>query len=145
MTRLLACCLGVWLIAAAGCSDPDRSVSASSEDGAFEVTLTAKKNWLRRGESLPVRVVVESLDGQLAETTRETLSFVVNNGTVSPSYLTITFVGRDDSATAGVEERYGGWITFVASPLPSSEDRQGEVHALFKDIQATLKVRILAD
>ena len=145
MMRLLACCVGVALIGvAAGCSEPGKRVTAATADGDFEVTLTARKNWLRPGETLPIRLRVESLAGQLATTAREPLTFVVNNGTVSPSLLTITFVGRNDSLSIGVERVYEQWVSFSLSSY-ASPDRQGEIHALFRDIQATLKIRIVAD
>jgi len=142
MKRLLigGVCVGL-LAGALGCSEPDKRVVAASADGAFEVALSAKKNWLRPGDALPIRVEVVSLAGRLAATRRETMTFVVNNGSVTPSYLPITFVGRDDSVTAGAEDTYRGWITFTSSYSAAATD-QGEVHALFGDIQATLKIRI---
>lgn len=143
MKRLLACGVGVILLAlGTTCSEPDRRVMAASSDGAIEVTLSAKKNWLRPGESLPIRVQVRSVVGQLAQTTRESLTFVSNNGTVVPSLLSVTFVGLQDSISAGVTEVYEGWVTFSVSSFTSS-DRQGELHALFGDAQATLKIRIV--
>lgn len=143
MTRLLVCCVGAWLAAvAAGCSEPDERVAAATADGAFELTLSAEKNWLRPGESLPVRLRLESVDGPLARTVRDTIEFLANNGSVSPARLIITFVGRSDTVTGGVDEVYEDWLTFTVSSFASSS-RQGEIHALFRDLHATLKVRIV--
>ncbi|MFH1569844.1 MAG: hypothetical protein ABIL09_17755 [Gemmatimonadota bacterium] len=130
------------LAAAVGCSDPDRRVTAVTADNAFELTLAAEKNWLHPGESLPVRLRLVSLAGQLSETARDTVEVVANNGTATPSRLLVTFVGRDDTVTVGAVDTYEDWLTFSVSPFVTA-GRQGEIHALYRDVQATLKVRIL--
>lgn len=143
MTRLFVCCVAAWLAAvAAGCSEPDKRVAAATADGAFELTLSAEKNWLRPGESLPVRLRLESVGGPPVQTTRDTVEILANNGSVHPTRLVVIFVGRSDTLTAGVDEVYEDWLTFTLSSFASSA-RQGEVHALFRDLHATLKIRIV--
>lgn len=143
MNRLLACCVGAGLlVAAAGCSEPDKRVTAATDDGALELTLSAGKNWLRPGESLPVRLRVTSVDGRLAETVRDTVELLANNGSVMPSRVVITFVGQADTLTKGVDAVYEDWLTFTVSPF-ASDQRQGELHALYRDLHATLKIRVV--
>lgn len=144
MKRLLVYAVGVaGLVAAAiSCSEPDKRVTAATADGAFQITLSTDKNWLRPGESLPVRLRVVSVGGQLAETRRDTIELLANNGTVSPSRIPVTFVGQADTLTQGVETSFEDWLTFTVSTYVSAE-RQGEIHALFRDLHATLKVRVV--
>ncbi|HCV25932.1 MAG TPA: hypothetical protein DGN59_20940, partial [Candidatus Latescibacteria bacterium] len=54
---------------ALGCSEPDSTVTRSTEDEQFEITLKAKKNHLKSDEALPILVTVESTTGQLVTTT----------------------------------------------------------------------------
>ncbi len=57
---LLAACALLWT----GCAEePDRIVGATTADGRFEITLEAARDWVRPGDSLPVKVRVESLEG----------------------------------------------------------------------------------
>ena len=134
-----------WMLVAlglCGCSEPDESITRSTEDGQFSLTLRADKNWVRPGDSLPIQVRVESLTGVLEETISDRIEFVVNNGAVSPTYFTVTFTGRSDTLATEFETVVTDWITYTVSSFSTSEE-QGEVHALFLDLQATLKVRIV--
>jgi len=122
-----ALALGLW-----GCSEPDKRVTASTGD--FEVSLEAKKNWVRPGDELPIQVRVKSRTGPVQEDVDEVIEFVVNNGTVSPSSLSVHLAGPDSLFT--------GWITFTASSRVTPPD-QAEIHAIFRDALATLKIRIV--
>lgn len=128
---------------ALGCSEPDSTVTRSTEDEQFEITLKAKKNHLKLGEALPILVTVESTTGQLITTTSDTIDFVANLGSVWPSRLVFTFVGRDDSVSTGVTTVYSEWVTFTLEQ--SAEGRQADLHALFRDLDTTLKIRIVEE
>jgi hypothetical protein len=125
-----------------GCAEePERIVGTTTEDGRFELTLEAVRDWVRPGDSLPVQVRLESLRGPLAEALETEIEFVVNNGNVSPSSLTIQFAGADDEVPVGVERVFETWVTFVADSRAGA-DVQGEIHALFMNVRTTLKIRI---
>ena len=128
---------------ALGCSEPDSTVTRSTEDEQFEITLKAKKNHLKSEEALPILVTVESTTGQLVTTTRDTIDFVANLGSVSPSRLVFTFVGRDDSVTRGATTVYSEWVTFTLDQGYLLVGRQADLHALFRDLDTTLKIRIV--
>jgi hypothetical protein len=128
---------------ALGCSEPDSTVTRSTEDEQFEITLKAKKNHLKLGEALPILVTVESTTGQLITTTSDTIDFVANLGSVWPSRLVFTFVGRDDSVSTGVTTVYSEWVTFTLEQ--PAEGRQADLHALFRDLDTTLKIRIVKE
>jgi len=128
---------------ALGCSEPDSTVTRSTEDEQFEITLKAKKNHLKLGEALPILVTVESTTGQLITTTSDTIDFVANLGSVWPSRLVFTFVGRDDSVSIGVTTVYSEWVTFTLEQ--PAEGRQADLHALFRDLDTTLKIRIVEE
>lgn len=143
-----------WVLAAAlfvaGCGEePDRVVGVETGDGVWSLTLEARKNELRRGESLPIRVSLQRLPGQPAETFRDTIEFVAANGSTTPQRLVFTFVGSQDSTYAGDGFTTGfvDWVTFTmnssTSQLPTG--RQAEVSALFRDVEAVLKIRVLDD
>jgi hypothetical protein len=125
-----------------GCAEePERIVGTTTEDGRFELTLEAVRDWVRPGDSLPVQVRLESLRGPLAEALETEIEFVVNNGNVSPYSLTIQFAGADDEVPVGVERVFETWVTFVADSRAGA-DVQGEIHALFMNVRTTLKIRI---
>ena len=129
---------------ALGCSEPDSTVTRSTEDEQFEITLKAKKNHLKSEEALPILVTVESTTGQLVTTTSDTIDFVANLGSVSPSRLVFTFVGRDDSVTRGATTVYSEWVTFTLDQGYLLEGRQADLHALFGDLDTTLKIRVVS-
>ena len=130
---------------ALGCSEPDSTVTRSTEDEQFEITLKAKKNHLKSGETLPILVTVESTTGQLVTTTSDTIDFVANLGSVSPSRLVFTFVGRDDSVSTGATTVYSEWVTFTADQGYFVVGRQADLHALFRDLDTTLKIRLVEE
>ena len=130
-----AACL--WAMAALfACSDPDSSITRSTDDGAFALTLKAKKNWVRPGDVLPIQVRLVSLRGELEETLSGRIEFVANAGRLDVDYLDFTLTGTSDA----LETVFSDWIEF-ASFSSADEKEQGEVHALFRDLQVTLKIR----
>ena len=125
-----------------GCSEePDRVVRSSTGDGTFALVLEAEKDWVRPGESLLVQVQVESLQGPVQEELVEEITLVANNGSVSASRLMVIMAGPD-TLGQGAERRFVEWVTFTAASR-SGAGMQGEVYALFRDIAATLKIRIV--
>ena len=142
MKALLVLLLAGLVLSGSGCSEePDRVVRSTTEDGVFELKIEAEKGWVRPGGSLPIRVQVESRSGPVDEELVEDIAFVASNGSVLPSRLTVIMSGPD-SLGRGAEHRFVEWITFTASSR-SGTDAQGEVYALFRDVSATLKIRIV--
>ena len=138
------------LSAVFGCGEePERIVSGTTDDGRFELTLEARKNSLKPGETLLVQVTVESLQGRLATSHADTINFFANAGTVQSNRLIFTFVGLDDTLYTGEgpTTSYTDWVTYTMSTSSTlaSSDRQGEVIAQFRDLQAVLKIRIVRD
>jgi hypothetical protein len=136
------------LLVLGGCGEqPDRIVSTETQDGRWELRLEARKNFLRPGESLAIRVVLESLAGQPAATFRDTIDFIGNSGSVSPSRLTFTFIGAQDTlySGGGVTTKFSDWITYAMSSRDATAERQGEVSAVFRDLEVVLKIRIIED
>ena len=117
-----------------GCSEPDNQVSRSTADGEFELVLTAERNWIVSEGKLPVRVVVRSLAGPLEDGLVDQVTFVVNNGDVSPRTVT--------AIISEAEGEYLEWVIFTAARNLSTE-QQGEINAVFRDALATLKIRIV--
>ncbi|MBT3346061.1 MAG: hypothetical protein HN712_24240 [Gemmatimonadetes bacterium] len=139
---MAALVLGMLLLS--GCSEPDTSVTRSTSDEQFELRLEARKNHLKSEESLPVWVEVERLAGRPASSFRGTVDFVTNQGSVSPNRLDFTLIGQDDSVSVGPTTIYGEWVTFTLSRSPA-DGRQAELHALFNDLDAILKIRIVEE
>ena len=124
-----------------GCSEPDNPVSRSTADGEFELVLHAERNWVVSEGKLPVMVVVRSLAGPLEDGLVDEVTFVVNNGDVSPrSVIAIIPEGGADGDEA--EDEYLEWVIFTAARNLSTE-QQGEINAIFRDALATLKIRIV--
>ncbi len=148
-TGLLMTVLAMSLVLG-GCGDePDRIVSAKTADGRWELTLEARKNSLRPEETLAVRVTLESLVGQPTETFRDTIDLLSNAGSVSPTRLVFTFVGSQDTTYTGQGNTtmFGDWVTYTMARkgTQANENRQGEISALFRDLEAVLKIRIIED
>ena len=132
--------MAVLVTASVGCSEPDSRVSRSTGDGEFELVLQAERNWVSPAGALPVRVVVRSLAGPPREGIVDQVTFVVNNGDVSPRSLTAVIPGVEESDE--VETEYSEWVTFTAARGLTAE-HQGEINAIFRDALATLKIRIV--
>ncbi len=147
-----------------GCGEePERIVSAETTDGRWELTLEARKNLLRPGEKLAVRVTLESLVGQPTETFWDTIDFLSNAGSVSPARLVFSFIGSQDTTYRrwlgdrwrnpppytgeGNTTLFGDWVTYTMAGkgTQANESRQGEISALFRDLEAVLKIRVIED
>lgn len=142
--------LTLWAVLSGCGEDPDRIVSRETEDGRWELTLEARKNSLRTGESLAVRVTLESLAGQPQSTFQDTIDLLSNAGSVSPNRLVFTFVGSQDTTYTGEggnTTQFSDWITYTLSTSSgqANVNRQGEISALFRDLEAVLKIRIVED
>ncbi len=104
-----AACL--WAMAALfACSDPDSSITRSTDDGAFALTLKAKKNWVRPGDVLPIQVRLVSLRGELEETLSGRIEFVANVGRLDVDYLDFTLTGTSDALATEYETVFSDWI-----------------------------------
>ena len=135
------------------CSEPDKRITHSTGDGAFALTLEAERNWVRPDASLPVLVRLERLPGAADEEVNENIEFAVNNGAISPSRLSVFLAGANEEGL-GAERSFAAWVTFTADQAQAEDSRgnvtgisaddQGEIHALFRDVQATFKIRIAA-
>ncbi|MEW6749985.1 MAG: hypothetical protein AB1505_03295 [Candidatus Latescibacterota bacterium] len=124
-----------------GCGEePDRIVQSQTADGAFALTLEAQSRWARPGERVPILVTLESLRGPVPADLEEGIELVADSGTVFPTLVVATLAGPD-STGAGAQSRYAEWVVFTASATADSRAR-GEVHALFRDIEATVRIRI---
>lgn len=143
-----------------GCAEePDRIVGTTTEDGRFSIELAATRDWVRPGDSLPIKVRVKQLVEALDEDLSAEIEFVVNNGSVSPSSLDVEFLApyteptedeaddaeADDSVEPIVQKSgeriFEQWVTFEADSRADASV-QGEIHALFLNIRSTLKIRI---
>ena len=76
-----------------------------------------------------MRVTLESLEGQPTETFRDTIDFLSNAGSVTPTRLVFTFIGSQDSTYTGegYTTQYGDWVTYtlarqIADYAPLSHD-----------------------
>lgn len=152
--------IAILILAAALCwscsEEPDRIVGTTTEDGRFAIELESTRDWVRPGDSLPIKVRVKQLVESLDEDLSAEIEFVVNNGSVSPSSLDVEFLapytepvdeGDDDSVEPiaivqkSGERIFEQWVTFEADSRADASV-QGEVHALFLNIRSTLKIRI---
>ena len=131
------------VLACLGCSEPDKRVSRSTADGEFELVLEAERNWVVPNGSLPVKVVVRSLAGPLADGLVDQVTFVVNNGDVSPRNVT-AIISQEGLEGDEAETEYLAWVTFTAARDLSTVE-QGRIDAIFRDALATLKIRIVAE
>ena len=127
----------------AGCAEePHRLVGATTADGLFKLRLDATDDWVRPGFSLPVKVGVESLVGPLVEAWETELELVANNGDISPSSLYVEFGGvAEDGVADQADSVFEAWITFEAESR-IEQLAQGEVHAMFLEQHAVIKLRI---
>lgn len=133
--------LSVALTAALGCSEPEKIVGSSTEDGQFRLVLEAEKNWVRPRGNLPVLVRLERLGGPPSEDFAGEISLVANGGTLSPSRFTID-LDAPDSTGVGGEQSFANWAVFTASSSGTTAER-AEVKAYFGDALATLKIRVV--
>ena len=141
-TRMTIACIAVVTSLSFSCSNPDKSVARSTDDGVLSLTMEAGKNWVRPGDSLPIRVKMKSLAGQLEETLSGRIEFVTNLGRLDVDYLDFTFTGTSDTLATVFETEFADWITFE-SFSSAGEEEQGEVHALYEELQVTFKIRFV--
>lgn len=133
--------LSTALVAVLGCSEPDKLVGSSTEDGQFRLLLEAEKNWVRPRGNLPVLVRLERLGGPPAKDFEGEIVLVANGGTLSPSRFTID-LDAPDSTGAGGEHSFANWAVFTASSSGTVAER-AEINAYFADALATLKIRVV--
>lgn len=137
---VMLCCAVLCL----GCSEPAKEILGTTSDGKFEVVLRADPNWVRPSSTLLVELLVRRLDPLAQLGVNDRVSLVVNNGTVTPLSVTPNFAPAvGDSVEKQV---YQTRIEFRA-PSPSfgssGSEQQSEIHAIFRDVQTTLKVRVV--
>ncbi len=131
------------LLGFTACSEPGRQVTRSTEDGAFRLSLKASKGWVRVNEVLPIEVKLVSVNGPLEDGLDEEIEFLVNNGSLDQDELDAVLEASDDEYPG--DTIFRAWISFEADPETSRvTESQGEIHALFRDVLATLKIRIVA-
>ena len=133
---------GLMLSGLFSCSEPDQNITGSTADGQFALRMEADKDWVHADQDLPIRVTLESLTGAFTQQRSEHIEFLVNNGSVSPSSLTFTFEARVDSLAIAGDSTQSAWITFSAAGSVTSS-QQGEVIALYEDLQVTYKIRFV--
>lgn len=133
-------CVAVLFVA---CSESDENITRSTADGQFSLTMEAKQNWVRYGDSLPVFVRLTSLNGELSDTQEFDIEFLPTNGSVSPSNLSFTFTGTSDSTATVFETEQSAWIEFESESASRASSTQAEIHALFQNLQTTFKIRLV--
>lgn len=140
MKSLVLLCAALFCTSCA--EEPKRLVGATTADGRFKLSLEATDDWVRPGFSLPVKVRVESLVGPLVEAWETELELVANNGDISPSSLYVEFDGvAEDEVANQADSVFEAWITFEAESR-IEQLAEGEVHAMFLEQHAVIKLRI---
>jgi hypothetical protein len=129
------------LLATLSCSEPEKVVGSSTEDGQFRLALETEKNWVRPRGNLPVLVRLERLGGPPAEDFEGEIVLVANGGTLSPSRFSID-LDAPDSTGGGGEHSFASWTVFTAASGSTVQER-AEINAYFGDALATLKIRVV--
>ena len=124
------------------CSEPEDRITGSTADNQFSLLLEAEKNWVRAEHVLPIRVTLASSTGPFDRDRTERVDLLVNNGSVSPSYIDFDFAARDTLFDIAGDTTLSEWITFAADRDVTSS-QQGEVIALLEDLQVTFKIRFV--
>jgi len=124
--------------AVASCSEPDDTVMGSTQDGAYSLTLSADPNWVRPDASLPIRVELVQHDPLAVLGFSDQISFTAANGSLSPFSLPVTLTPDPADSTRAL---FAAFVTFRTGRMTA--EGQGEIHALFRDAKATLKIRIV--
>ncbi|MBT4137441.1 MAG: hypothetical protein HOE48_05965 [Candidatus Latescibacteria bacterium] len=147
--RLLTRCnvmglLGGLLFVFMGCSEPAKEIVGTTSDGQFELVLRADPNWVRPSATLLVELVVRRLDPTTQLSFNDRISFVVNNGSVSPTSVTPSFAPEPGELVE--KQVYRTWLEFRA-PNASfgsiGSEQESEINALFRELRSTFKVRIV--
>ena len=131
-------CMTAW-----ACSEPDKIVSSSTEDGQFRLSLEAEENWVRPSGELPVVLRIERIGGPPSEDFFGEIEFVTNGGGISPSSVSVEMAAPDSSGMGG-EDSFVTWLVFTASSRASTVDR-ADIRALFGDTLTTLRVRVVPE
>jgi len=129
-------CMTAW-----ACSEPDKIVSSSTEDGQFRLSLEAEENWVRPRGELPVVLRLERIGGPPTEHFSGEIELVTNGGSVSPSSISVE-MAAPDSLGMGGEDSFMTWLVFTASSGASTTDR-ADIRALFGDTLTTLRIRVV--
>jgi hypothetical protein len=127
-----------------GCSEPAKEIFGTTSDGQFELVLRADPNWVRPSATLLVELSVRRLDPTVQLGFNDRISLVVNNGSLSPTSVTPDF---SPAAGDSIEKQvYQTWLEFKA-PTPSFNssggEQESEIHALFRELRSTVKVRVV--
>jgi hypothetical protein len=122
----------------AACSEPDGTVMGSTQDGDFSLTLSADPNWVRPEALLPVRVTLVQHDTSSVLGYSDQIAFTASGGSLSPFSLPVTLSPDPADSARGL---FTAFVTFRASRM--TVEGQGEIHALFRDARATLRIRIV--
>ena len=94
-------------------------------------------------EVLPIEVKLVSVNGPLEDGLDEEIEFLVNNGSLDEDEVDAVLKAPDDPYPG--DTIFRAWISFEADPeTAKATESQGEIHALFRDVLATLKIRIVA-
>lgn len=127
-----------------GCSEPAKEILGTTSDGKFEVTLRADPNWVRPSSTLLVELMVRRLDPLAQVGFNDRISFVVNNGTITPTSVTPSFA---PAVGDSIEKQVFQTFLEFRAPTPSFNSAGGEqesvIHAIFRDVQSTFKVRVV--
>jgi hypothetical protein len=144
MRRYLLGLLGGMLICVMGCSEPAKEIMGTTSDGQFELVLRADPNWVRPSGTLLVELLVRRLDPTAQLDFNDRISFVVNNGSVSPTSVTPSFAPAvGDSVEKQMSQT---WLEFRAPNASfgsSGDEQESEIHVLFRTLRSTLKVRVV--
>ena len=127
-----------------GCSEPVKEVTGSTSDGRFELSLRADPNWVRLNATLMVRLSVRRLDPTAELNFTDRVSFVANSGSIVPSSVTPSFEPAPGDTVD--QELFQTWLEYRAPGLsfvgPVGE-QESQIHAVFRDVRASLNVRIV--
>jgi hypothetical protein len=129
-------CMSAW-----ACSEPDKIVSSSTEDGQFRLSIEAEENWVRPSGELPVMLRIERIGGPPSEDFFGEVELVTNGGGISPSSVSVE-MAAPDSLGVGGEDSFMTWLVFTASSRASTTDR-ADIRAFFGDTLTTLRIRVV--
>ena len=131
-------CMIAW-----ACSEPNKIVSSSTEDGQFRLSLEAEENWIRPSGELPVVLRIERIGGPPSEDFFGEIELVTNGGDISPSFVDVE-LAAPDSLGMGGEDSFVTWLVFTADSRASIAER-ADIRAFFGDALATLRIRVVAE
>lgn len=127
-----------------GCSEPAKEILGNTADGEFELVLRADPNWVRPNGTLLVALQVRRLDPRAQLDVNDHIRLVANNGTLTPTSVTPDFSPALGDTVAS--QVYQTWVEFRAPSISFSGptgEQQSEIYAIFRDLRATFKVRVV--